>query len=181
MSSWSVRLTLCMHHPYGDGDSTWIKLYRECHYSSQCSRNLRSRRCYHWLFLPPSSLRVLEVHICGIRGIYSSKFISAIRKTMFRYYFSIIFTCHAFEPSSISFLRVGNTFSNSSPFDVTRLQNKVLMSHRMTVLHSQCQWKRICLSLTIRMAMSTDLGFKRHQESRYSSQCSRKLRFRHYY
>ena len=32
---------------------------------------------------------------------------------------SIIFTCHPFQPSSISLLRVGNTFSISFPFDVT--------------------------------------------------------------
>ena len=37
---------------------------------------------------------------------------------------SIIFTYHPFQPSSISLLRVGNAFSISSPFDVTKLQKK---------------------------------------------------------
>ena len=57
----------------------------------------------------------------------------------------------------------------------------VLMSHRLAAFHSQCQWTRIFLSFTNRMAMRTQLGFKRHQESHYSSQCSRKLWSRHYY
>ena len=40
--------------------------------------------------------------------------------------YSIIFTCHSFQPSSISLLRVGNTFSITSPFDVTKLQKNCL-------------------------------------------------------
>ena len=43
---------------------------------------------------------------------------------------------HPFQPSSISFLRVGNTFSISSPFDVTKLQTIVLMYHRLLAFHS---------------------------------------------
>ena len=79
---------------------------------------------------------------------------------------SIIFTCHPFQPTSISLLRVSNTFSISSPFDVTKLE-------RLAAFHSQCQWTCIFLSLTNPMAMRTQLGFKQHRESRYSSQCSR--------
>ena len=56
----------------------------------------------------------------------------------------------------------------------------VLMSHRLAAFYSQCQWTCIFLFLTNPMAMRTQLEFKR-QESRYSSQCSRKLWFRHYY
>ena len=57
-----------------------------------------------------------------------------------------------------------------------------LMSHRLAAaFRSQRQWTRIFLSLTAPMAMGTQIGFKRHRESHYLSQCSRKLRFRHYY
>ena len=94
-------------------------------------------------------------------------------------YSSIIFTCHTFQPSSISLLRVGNTFAISSPLDVTKLQKIVLMSHRLGAFHSQCQWTCIFLSLTNPMVMRTQLGFKQHRESCYSSQCSRKLWFWH--
>ena len=81
-------------------------------------------------------------------GVYlfisqSPKFISAIPKTMIRHYSSIIFTCHPFKPLSISLLRVGNPFLISSPFDVTKLQKIILMFHRLTAFHSQCQWTRI--------------------------------------
>ena len=86
----------------------------------------------------------------------------------------IIFTCHPFQHSSISLKRASNIFTISSPFDVIKLQKIVLMSHRLAAFHSQCQWTRIFLSFTNPMAM-------RSRESRYSSQCSRKLWFRHYY
>ena len=64
--------------------------------------------------------------------------------------------------------------SISSPFEVTKLQKIVLMSHRLVAFYSQCQWTRIFLFLTNPMAM-TQLGFKQHRES------SRKLWFQHYY
>ena len=60
----------------------------------------------------------------------SPKFISPM-------FSSIIFTCHPFQPSTISFLRVGNTFSISFTFDVTKLQKIILMSHRLPAFHSQ--------------------------------------------
>ena len=44
------------------------------------------------------------------------------------------------------------------------------MSHRPAAFHSRCQWTCIFLSLTTPMAMGTQLGFKRHRESHYSSQ-----------
>ena len=75
---------------------------------------------------------------------------------------SVIFTYHPFQPSSILLLRVGNTFSISSPFGVTKLQKIVLMSHRLAAFHCQCSWTRIFLSLTNPVVMGTQLGFKRH-------------------
>ena len=57
----------------------------------------------------------------------------------------------------------------------------VFKSHRLAAFHSQCQWTRIFLFLINPMAMRTQLGFKQHRESRYLSQCSRELWFRHYY
>ena len=80
--------------------------------------------------LPP--LRVLEVHINGIIGISIHITESKIRISYLKHHdstlmlFSIIFTCHPFHPSSISLLRVGNIFSISSPFDVTKLQKNCL-------------------------------------------------------
>ena len=64
------------------------------------------------------------------------------------------------------------------------LQNykeKIVLSHRLAAFHSQRQWIRIFISLTIPMAMGTQLRFKQHWDSHYSSQHSRKLRFRHFY
>ena len=56
----------------------------------------------------------------------------------------------------------GSTFSFSSLFNVTKLQQKiVLMSHRLAAFRSQRQWTRIFISLTTPMAMGTQLGFKR--------------------
>ena len=54
----------------------------------------------------------------------------------------------------------GSTFSISSPFDVTKLQKNVLISHRKAVFRSQCQWTHIFISLTIPMAMGSQLEFK---------------------
>ena len=79
---------------------------------------------------------------------------------MIRHYSSIIFTCYPLQPSSISLLKIGNTFSISSLFDATKLQKIVLMSHRLAAFHSQCQCTRIFISLTNPMAMRTHLGFK---------------------
>ena len=49
------------------------------------------------------------------------------------------------------------------------------MYHRLAAFRSQRQWTCIFISLTTPTAMGTQLGFKRHRESHYSSQCSRKL------
>ena len=87
---------------------------------------------------------------------------------------SIIFTFNPFQPSSISLLRVGNTFSISSPFDVTKLQKIALMSYRLAAFHSQCQWTFISISHTP-MVMGTQLGFKRYRQSLNSTKCSRIL------
>ena len=134
------------------------------------------------------------MHIIDIRGI-------TIHITQFKIHISylrnhdsalmlssIVFTCHPFQPSSISFLRVGNTFSISSPFDITKLRKIVLMPHWLAVFHSQCQWTRILLllllllllSLITPMAMGTQHLDLNSIESD-SFQCSWKLWFRHYY
>ena len=55
------------------------------------------------------------------------------------------------------------------------------MFDRLAAFHSLCQRTRIFLSLNTPVAMGTQLGFKRHLKSHYSSQCSRKLWFRQYY
>ena len=116
----------------------------------QCSRKLQFRHYYLILFLQVTlshtpHLRVLEVHINGIRGItihitetkihisYSENHDSILMLS------SIVFTCHPFQPLSISLLRVGNTFLIS--FNVTKLQKIVLMSW-LAAFHSQCQWTR---------------------------------------
>ena len=70
-------------------------------------------------------------------------------------------------PTLAHIVAKGSIFSISSPFDVTKLQKKmILMSHRLAAFHSQCQWTRIFLFLTNPLAMRTQLGFKRHRESR---------------
>ena len=51
----------------------------------------------------------------------------------------------------------------------------------MAAFRSQRQWTHIFISRTTHMAMGTQLGFKRNRENHYSSQCSWKLWFRHYY
>ena len=154
----------------------------------QCSWKLRFRHYYLSLFLqvalshnPP--LRVLEVHINGIIDISIHIIESKIHISYFENHDStltlsyIIFTCHPFQPLSILLLRVGNTFSVKSPFDVTRLQKNCL---------------NVSLTSSFPFPMSMDMhilipyhlygdGFKRHQESHYSNQWSRKPCFRHYY
>ena len=131
-----------------------------------CCRKLRLRHYNLWLFLkvalshtPP--LRAIEVHINGITcitiHITESKIHISYSETMIRHYSSIIFTCHSFQPSPIPLLRC-STFSISSPFDVTKLQQKkVLMSHRLAAFCSQCQWTRIFISLTTPVATGTQL------------------------
>jgi hypothetical protein len=107
-------------------------------------------------------------------------------------------------PTLVVVIAKGNTFSISSPSDVTKLQTIVLTSHRLAALHSQCRRTRIfvvncsvrtcakhknvqytmCksfLTFNTPMTMGSQLGPKRHRKSHYSSQCSRKLWFRHYY
>ena len=132
----------------------------------QCSWKLRFWHYYLWLFLQVALshtplLRVLELHINGIRGISIHITESKIHISYLKNHdstlmlSSIIFTCHSFQPSRISLLRVGNAFSVSSPL----LQKNVLMSHRLAAFHSQCQWTRIFLSLTNLIAMGTQLGF----------------------
>ena len=87
---------------------------------------------YRLPFTTPLPLRVLEVHINDIRGIYFHITESKIHISYLRNHdltlilSSIIFTCHPFQPSPISLLILGNTFSISSPFDVTKLQKNCL-------------------------------------------------------
>ena len=86
-------------------------------------------------------------------------------------------------PTLAYIIAKGSTFSISFPFEVTELQQQkiVLMSHRLAAFRSEYQWTRIFTALTTPMTIGTQLGFKRNRESHYSSQCSRKLRVRHYY
>jgi hypothetical protein len=128
-------------------------------------------------------LRVLEVHINGIRSItihvteskihfsYSQNHDSTLM--LVSYYIYMLPVPTPVHCLGLDFFR--------SPFDVTKLQIIFLMSHRLVAFHSQCEWTRILLSLNTPMAIRTQLGFKRHRESRYSSLCSRKLWVRHYY
>ena len=123
-------------------------------------------------YLPPALLlRVLWLHINGIMGIYIHITESKTRISYLKHHdstlmlSSIIFTCHSVQPSSISLLRVGNTISIRSPFCVTKLQNIVLVSHRLAAFHSQRQWTLILLSLPTPKAMEALLEFKRHRES----------------
>ena len=104
--------------------------------------------------LPPAPpLRVLKVHLNDIMCISIHITESEIHVSCLKHhdstlmFSSIIFTCHPFHSSSISLFKVGNTFSISSPFDDTKLQN-LRMSHRLAAFHSQCQWIRMFLSLT---------------------------------
>jgi hypothetical protein len=61
--------------------------------------------------------------------------------------YQLFHICHAFQPSSISLLRLGNKFLISSLFLVTKLQIIVSRSHRLTAFHSQFQWTHISISL----------------------------------
>ena len=78
----------------------------------------------------PHPIRVLEVHVNGIRGrfihITESKihisYLKNLDSTLILS--SIIFTCRPFQPSSISLLRV--YFSITSPFEVNKFQNNSL-------------------------------------------------------
>ena len=87
-------------------------------------------------------LLMLDVHINSIRRITIHITESNIHISYSKNYdwtlmlvFYYFFTCHLFQPSSISLLRVGNTFSISSPFDATKLQKIVLTSHRLAASH----------------------------------------------
>ena len=121
--------------------------------------------------------------ITGARGpdeLYQSKIHISYSEnhasTLFFYYFYM-----SPLPTLAYIIPKGSTFSISSPFDITKLQKKiVLMCHRLAAFRSQYQRTHIFISLTTPMAMGTQLGFKRHRES-HPSQFSRKLWFRHYY
>ena len=63
----------------------------------------------------------------------------------------------------------GSTFLISSPFDVAKLQKRiVLMSHRLAAFRSQCHWTGIFISLNTPIAIGTQLCFKRHRDSHSS-------------
>jgi hypothetical protein len=97
-----------------------------------------------------------------------------------KHWASIISTCHPFQRSPVSLLRVV-LFQWVLLSILINNKKIVLTSHRLAAFHSQCQWTRIFKSVTTSMAMGTQLGLKRHRKSHYSSQCSRKLWFPHYY
>ena len=124
----------------------------------------------------PTHPRVLEVHINDIRDItthtsYSENHDSILILVFYYFFMSPL------QTSSISLLRV--ILFRSVLLSMSLNHKKiVLMYHRLA---AQCQWTRVFVSLTTPMAMGTELGLKWHQESHYSSHCSRKLWFRHYY
>ena len=140
---------------------------------AQCgcvSRKLRFRHYYQILFLqvalfhiPP--LRVLEVQINGIRGItiyiteskihisYSGNHVSTL---FFNYFYMLPL------PTIAHIVAKRSAFSISSPFDVTKLQKNCLD-----------------VSSTGIFLFPTSMDTRFH--ILYSSQCSRKLWFRHYY
>ena len=125
---------------------------------------------------PP--LRVLEVHINGFTGITIHITESKIHisysenhdSTLFFYYFhmpSIPTLAHTIDK--------GSTFSISSPFDVTKY--KIKNHFGVSSIGSfPCP-----MSMGTPMVKGTQLGFKWHRESDYSSQCSQKIWFRHYH
>ena len=91
---------------------------------SLCSRKLWFRHYYHCRPFPPPHLRVLEVHINGIKSITihiteSNIHISYSENhelTLFFYYFYM-----SPLPTLAHSIAKGNTFSISSSFDVTKL------------------------------------------------------------
>ena len=94
---------------------------------------------------PPVHLRVLEVHINGIRSItihiteskihisYSRNHDWTLMLVFYYFYMSPL-------PTLADIIAKGNIFSISSLFDVTKLQKIVLTSHRLAAFRSQCQW-----------------------------------------
>ena len=143
----------------------------------QCSRKLRFQHYYVWLFLqvallqtPP--LRVLEVHINGIRGVTIHITESNIHisysennhSTLVFYYFYM-----SPLPTLAHIIAKGSTFSITCPFYITKLQKIVLMCYRLAAFGSQCRSTRIFISLTTPIAMGTQLCFKRNWESHSSS------------
>jgi hypothetical protein len=153
---------------------------------SQCSRKLRFRHYYQWLFLQvarshPPPLRGLEVHINGISGISihttSPKFISVISKPMISHYSSVIL--HVI-PSLVHIIAKSSTFLVSSTFDITKLQKNCLEVSLTGTFPFPISVDTIFISLTIikRWGLKLDLNVI---ESHYLSQCSRKLWFQPYY
>ena len=117
---------------------------------SLCSRKLWFRHYYQCRPIPPPHVRLLEVHINGIRSItiditeskihisYSENHDSTLMLVLYYFYMSVL-------PTLADIIAKDNTFSITSPFDFTKLQRIVFASHRLAAFRSQCQWTRIFL------------------------------------
>ena len=117
---------------------------------SVCSRKLCFRHYFQCRPFPLPHLRVLEGHINGIRSIpihitdskihisYSENHDWTLMLVFYYFYMLPLQTL-------ADIFAKGNNFSIISPFDVTKLQKKVLTSHRLADFRSQCQ--RICKSV----------------------------------
>ena len=133
---------------------------------------------------PQPTLQVQKVHINGIMGttilinesIIHISYSENHDSILFFYYFYM----SPFQPSPTPLLRVV-IFRSVLLLMLQNYIRIVLISHRLAAFRSQCEWTRISISLPTPMAMGNQLGFKRHRKGHYSSQCSRKPRFRHYY
>ena len=114
-------------------------------------------------------LRVLELHIKSIRGISIHITEPKIHISCSENHDSTLFFNYFYMsslPTLVHTIAKGSTFSISSPFDVTKLQKIVFMSHRQAAFRSR-QWTRIFLTTPI--AMGTQLCFIQHPESHSSS------------
>ena len=123
----------------------------------QCSRKLRFQQYYLCFIFSGARDKRHQGYNYSYHRVQNSYQLFKKNHYLTLMLYSNIFTCHPFQPSSISLLRVGNAFSISSLFDVTKLQKNVLMCHRLAAFHSQCQWTRIFISLATSMAMGTQL------------------------
>ena len=138
-----IRNIRILYHSYGDGDSNWaytasrellfISMFPKTMVSTLLSVNIFTGR-----HVPPPPLRV---HINGFRSIsihiteskiYISNFKNHDSTLMLS---SIIFTCHPFQPSSISLLRVGNTFRSVLFLMLLNYKKIILRSHRLAAFH----------------------------------------------
>ena len=117
--------------------------------------NVPENYCYYlWLFLHVAlshipTLRVLQVHLNGIRSINIHITEAKIHISFSEIHDSTLFFYYVYMsplPTLAHTIAKGSTFSISSPFDVTKLQRKiVLVSQQLAAFRFQCQWTRILI------------------------------------